>query len=287
MSEENNENSSKITVTTSAGCVVNPESNPTDTESAIDSQMQMSQQRESGTSVLIKEESKLNSSMETTQQSGAVSIFDSTSNTMKTGSKNDSSMLTSQQSQDNSRSSEGNTQTASNSSGETGTNYSKSDSSEHTGSSYISDSSERTYSSEAFNRDEIEESVLFMIRQIEEEIEGETHNGPKQFQNIEMKIKTSRVMVAIEQMIQKLEIAFCLPYIFVENMHDMNALCGDSFVQKLMDEYCKIRDEDIDVCRFQPTVINCINDAFTVGFSQFVDLHRNKVGLVLQLRIFI
>lgn len=126
----------------------------------------------------------------------------------------------------------------------------------------------------------IEESILKMIKHIEKEIEAEEHVvlNENHFQDIELKIKTSRVMVAIEQAIEKLEIAFCLPWIFVENMNEMNVLCGETNMNKLMNEYCKLRDvEDMDVCRFQPAVINCINDAFEAGFSRFVDFHRNKV----------
>ncbi|KAG4071855.1 hypothetical protein HA402_006016 [Bradysia odoriphaga] len=283
MSEENNKNSSKIqsdnedtddfatisnnvnneeivTATTSAGCVVDSTSNLVETESAINSSREMSQQSETP----VEAEPKINPSVIISQKSQAGSMVDSTSNTI------------SQQSQVMSMSSIGSNQTNSNSS-VSGTNDSETNSSVRSGSSYISNSSERTYSSEGFNGHEIEESVLDMIRHIEEEIETEEYDGSDQFQNMEMKIKTSRVMVAIEQMIQKLEIAFCLPYIFVENMHDMNKLCGDSFVSKLMNEYCKVRDEDVDVCRFQPTVINCINDAFEAGFSEFVDLHRKKI----------
>ncbi|XP_037032547.1 uncharacterized protein LOC119071673 [Bradysia coprophila] len=282
MSEENNENSSKIqsdnedaddfaiisksdnneeivTATTSAECVVDSTLNPVETELGINSSREMSQQSQTS----VEDEPKINPSVKISQQSQARSMVDTSSNAM------------SQQSEVISMSSIGNNQTNSNSSA-SGTNDSKINSSDRSGSSYISSESERT-SSEGFNRHEIEESVLDMIRHIEDEIEAEEHDGSDQFQNMEMKIKTSRVMVAIEQMIQKLEIAFCLPYIFVENMHDMNKLCGDSFVSKLMNEYCKVRDEDIDVCRFQPIVINCINDAFEAGFSEFVDLHRSKI----------
>lgn len=136
-------------------------------------------------------------------------------------------------------------------------------------------------SSDCLNHDEAEESILKMIRHIEKEIESEGHidsGTESHFEIIERKIKTSRVLVAIEQTIQKLEIAFCLPYIFVENMHDIQLLCGDSSVSKLMNGYCKIRDsEETDICRYQPAVINCINDAFEAGFGQFVALHRKKV----------
>ncbi len=152
-----------------------------------------------------------------------------------------------------------------------------------TGSSFSTTGSHETSSSEGLNHHNIEESINKMIKHIEKEIASEEHVGliENHFQDIEMKIKTSRVMVAIEQTIQKLEIAFCLPYIFVENMHDMNALCGDLNMSRMMNENCKIRDaDDMDICRFQPAVINCINGAFEAGFSQFVDLHRKKVELI-------
>lgn len=134
-------------------------------------------------------------------------------------------------------------------------------------------------------RHEIEKSIFKMIMHIEKEIESESPVGgsnENHFQNIEIKIKTSRVMVAIEQTIQKLEIAFCLPWIFVENMNDLNMLCGEKNMSKLMDEYCKIRDDEaMDVCRYQPTIINCINDAFEEGLSQFVEQHLDKVEILV------
>lgn len=120
-----------------------------------------------------------------------------------------------------------------------------------------------------------------MIAHIEQEIESSEEqvvSSKNHLQNIEINIKTSRVMVAIEQTIQKLEIAFCLPWILVENMNDLNVVCGEKSMSKLTDEYCKLRDgEDMDVCRFQPTVINCINDAFQAGLSKFVGYHLSKV----------
>lgn len=149
-----------------------------------------------------------------------------------------------------------------------------------TNSSSGSEYDETTTSSEELSHQEIEESILQMIKHIDTEIESEDHAGlhENRFQNIEMKIKTSRVMVAIEQTIQKLEIAFSLPYIFVENMHDMSKMCGETNMNKLMHEYCKIRDaDDMDICRFQPAVINCINEAYEAGFSNFLALHRKKV----------
>lgn len=145
-----------------------------------------------------------------------------------------------------------------------------------------SSTSTETSSYESSDHREIEESILKMIKHIETEIASEEHVGlnGNHFQNIELKIKTSRVMVAIEQTIQKLEIAFCLPWIFVENFNEMSEFCGEANMHKLMNEYCKIRDvEDMDICRFQPTVINCINDAFEAGLSRFVDLHRHKVKI--------
>lgn len=156
-------------------------------------------------------------------------------------------------------------------------------SSEYEESSYeMSEST--TCSFDSSDRHEIEESILKMIMHIEKEIESEQHVGANEnyFQNIEIKIKTSRVMVAIEQTIKKLEIAFCLPWIFVENMNDLNTLCGERNMSKLMDDYCKIRDDEaMDVCRYQPTVINCINDAFEAGLSQFVAHHLNKVEIMV------
>lgn len=137
-----------------------------------------------------------------------------------------------------------------------------------------------THSSGSSYQLEIEESILKMIKHIENEIECDQHVGLNEndFQNVEIKIKTSRVMVAIEQTIRKLEIAFCLQWMFVENVYDINVLCGETNMNKLINEYCKVRDvEDMDVCRFQPIVINCINDAFEAGLGRFVDLHRHKV----------
>lgn len=151
-------------------------------------------------------------------------------------------------------------------------------SSEYEGSSF------ETHSFDSSDRHEIEESTLKMMMHIEKEIESEQHVGSSEnhFQNIEIKIKTSRVMVAIEQTIKKLEIAFCLPWIFVENMNDLNLLCGERNMSKLMNDYCKIRDDEaMDVCRYQPTVINCINDAFEAGLSQFVEHHLNKVEIIV------
>lgn len=258
----------------SATCVVDTKSNPMETESAISKTDNNDDTATQSAACVVdtkpspmETESAANSSIQMSQQSEAESTAKSSSNPM------------SQQSKNNSISSSGNNQTDSSANE---TSESKIHSSDRTGSSYDT-GSEETYSSKGFNRFEIEESVLDMIRHIEEEIEAEEHDRSDQFQDIEIKIKTSRVMVAIEQMIEKLEIAFCLPYILVENIHEMNSLCGDSFVSKLMNEYCKVRDEDIDVCRFQPTVINCINDAYEVELSQFVELHHNKVGFLLQL----
>lgn len=149
-------------------------------------------------------------------------------------------------------------------------------------SSHTVESSEytETNSSRCSYQREIEESILEMIKHIEREIESDQHVEVNEddFQSVEIKIKTSRVLVAIEQIIHKLEIAFCLQWIFVENVYDINSLCGETKMNQLINDYCKIRDsDDMDICRFQPIAINCINNAFEAGLGRFVDLHRHKV----------
>lgn len=146
--------------------------------------------------------------------------------------------------------------------------------------SYTVESCTETNSSRTSYQHEIEESILKMIKHIEQEIESDQHVDlyEDDFQSVEIKIKTSRVLVAIEQTIRKLEIAFCLQWIFVENLYDISSWCGEENMNQLINDYCKIRDvDDMDICRFQPIAINCINNAFAMGLGKFVDLHRHKV----------
>lgn len=268
MSEENNVNSSQIEGCNDSkddSCLVSTSEKNTDSFSVIPTSQECIKRVDS-TTISSKEDSKINTSSTPVSaecEENATTVVKSGSSQI--GSSDNSCRI---------RTSE-NTKTNSS------TVIADDGDAEYTESSFATRESEsETYSSETGNPD-IEESILKMIKHIEEEIESEhQHVGLNEnhFQNIELKIKTSRVMVAIEQAIQKLEIAFCLPWIFVENMNEMNMLCGETNMNKLMNEYCKIRDvEDMDVCRFQPAVINCINDAFEAGFSRFVDFHRNKV----------
>lgn len=133
------------------------------------------------------------------------------------------------------------------------------------------------------NDDERRASILEMITHIEKEIElnGYAEVDENDTRNIELKIKTSRVMVAMEQTIQKLEIAFSLKWIIKENKDEVNEMYKNDMNMLTM-EYAKIRKEkNLDVCRIEPMVINCISTAFEIGLGKFVDRHRDKVLMLI------